>query len=224
MRYASLALLHGRNPVAGSRARTPAQLGCSCQFVVASKLRNESNHVRLHKISYYADFAIYAALLCAIAVAAALVDDRLERAKWLLGFLVGAAGWTLLEYLFHRFVLHRLPVLSEMHAVHHVSPRAFVGTPTWLSLTILFCVMFLPAWWGFSINVASGLMAGVMAGFLWYGILHHAIHHRRPRMLASRLTATSQHHLRHHCCDQGGNFGVTTPLWDFVFRTIVPRR
>ncbi|MGC2459911.1 MAG: sterol desaturase family protein [Steroidobacteraceae bacterium] len=180
--------------------------------------------MRLHKISYYADFAIYAALLCAIAMAAALVDDRLERAKWLVGFLVGAAGWTLLEYLLHRFVFHRLPVLSEMHAVHHVSPRAFVGTPTWLSLTILFCVIFLPAWWGFSINVASGLLAGVMAGFLWYGILHHAIHHRRPRMLASRLTATSQHHLRHHCCDQGGNFGVTTPLWDFVFRTMVPRR
>lgn len=224
MRYASRALLHGRNPVAGSRARIPARLGCSCRFVVASKLRNESNHVRLHKISYYADFAIYAALLCAIAVAAALVDDRLGRAKCLVGFLVGAAGWTLLEYLLHRFVLHRLPVLSEMHAVHHVSPRAFVGTPTWLSLTILFCVIFLPAWWGFSINVASGLLAGVMAGFLWYGILHHAIHHRRPRMLASRLTATSQHHLRHHCCDQGGNFGVTTPLWDFVFRTMVPRR
>jgi sterol desaturase/sphingolipid hydroxylase (fatty acid hydroxylase superfamily) len=203
-------------------ARGPCldRLLAPCRSLQASQ---RAHKMRLHKFSYYADFAVYAALLCTMTFAAALVDDWQDRGKWLIGLFAGAAIWTLLEYLLHRFVLHRLPWLSGMHAVHHASPRAFVGTPTWLSLTVLFCAIFLPAWWGFSINVASGVLAGVMAGFLWYGILHHVIHHRRPRILASRSSAAAQRHLRHHCRDQCGNFGVTTELWDYVFGTILPR-
>jgi sterol desaturase/sphingolipid hydroxylase (fatty acid hydroxylase superfamily) len=56
------------------------------------------------------------------------------------------AIWTLLEYLLHRFVLHRIPTFARMHAVHHASPRAFVGTPTWVSLLTLWIAIFVPAW------------------------------------------------------------------------------
>jgi sterol desaturase/sphingolipid hydroxylase (fatty acid hydroxylase superfamily) len=111
-----------------------------------------------------------------------------------------------------------------MHVVHHDSPRAFIGTPTWISLGVIWLVFFLPAWRGFSLNVASGLTAGVMLGFLWYGILHHAIHHRRPRLLASWVSAAAQRHRRHHYSGRPGNFGVTTPVWDYVFGTVVRER
>ncbi len=179
--------------------------------------------MRLHRISYYADFGVYAALVCALILVAAVKDDWVGRARWSVSFLLGAAVWTLLEYVVHRFALHHLPVVSEMHALHHASPRAYVGTPTWLSLTILLAAIFLPTWWAFSLNIASGLLAGVMAGFLWYGIVHHAVHYRRPRRLASRLTAARQRHLQHHGRRQDVNFGVTTGLWDRLFGTLASR-
>lgn len=176
----------------------------------------------LSRTAYYADFVIYAAAIGALIAIAALEPGWTDRLRWVAAFLVGIASWTLLEYLLHRFVLHRMPIFSDMHAVHHASPRAFVGTPTWVSLSILWLVFFVPAWRGLSLIVGGGLIAGVMTGFLWYGILHHAIHHRRPRFLTARLTASIHRHLRHHYSKIPGNFGVTTPLWDLLFGTSDP--
>jgi sterol desaturase/sphingolipid hydroxylase (fatty acid hydroxylase superfamily) len=173
----------------------------------------------LSKTAYYADFVVYVAIIAGLALSACLRLDGGPRTKWLVAFLAGVAAWTLLEYLLHRFVLHRIPTFAQMHAVHHAAPRTFVGTPTWISLLTLWIAIFLPAWRALSLNIASGLIAGVMLGFLWYGILHHVIHHRRPRFLAVRLTACIHRHLRHHYAEAPGNFGVTTQLWDRLFGT-----
>jgi sterol desaturase/sphingolipid hydroxylase (fatty acid hydroxylase superfamily) len=63
-----------------------------------------------------------------------------------------------------------------------------------------------------------------MAGFLWYGIVHHAIHYRRPRTIAPRLLTATRRHALHHYSVQPGNFGVTTSLWDDVFGTALNAR
>src|ERR1022692_3093513 len=90
--------------------------------------------MQLSKTAYYADFAIYAIVLLVLISIAGLSADWAERLKWVAALTTGGATWTFLEYLLHRFVLHRLPIFTAMHAVHHASPRAFVGTPTWLTL------------------------------------------------------------------------------------------
>jgi sterol desaturase/sphingolipid hydroxylase (fatty acid hydroxylase superfamily) len=177
--------------------------------------------MRLSKTAYYADFAVYALVLSVLISAATLGTSWTERIRWFAAFTAAAASWTLLEYLLHWFVLHRVPIFSAMHAVHHASPRAYVGTPTWASLGIIWLVVFVPVWRGVSFNVASGLTAGVMMGFLWYGIVHHVIHYRRPRLLAGWLPVATRRHLRHHYSAQSGNFGVTIPLWDYVFGTAI---
>ena len=180
--------------------------------------------MQLTKTAYYADFVIYAAVISVLSFIAAISADWTERLKWLAALVTGGAIWTLLEYLLHRYVLHGLPVFAAMHAVHHASPRAYVGTPTWITLAILWIVFFFPVWWCISFNVASGLIAGVMIGFLWYGIVHHAIHHGRPRLLASVMSTCALRHARHHYSGLTGNFGVTTPFWDCIFGTVVRRR
>ena len=178
--------------------------------------------VRLSKAAYYADFGIYALIVLALAVLALQHGAWSARLLWIAMFAAGMAGWTLLEYLLHRFVLHRMPVIAPLHDEHHRAPRDFVGTPTWLTLGIIWAVFFLPLWRLWSFNAASGLTAGVMMGFLWYGILHHTMHHGRPRRLAWRLTATTRRHLRHHYAHAPVNFGVTTALWDHLFGTADP--
>ncbi len=178
--------------------------------------------MRLTRTAYYADFVIYPVLLGGIATVAVAMNDRPGRLTWTCALLAGALSWTLIEYLLHRFVLHRMPVFAAMHEVHHAAPRAYVGTPTWLSLGVVACVVFLPTFLASSLNVASGVAAGVMAGFFWYGLVHHTIHYRRPRRLAARLSTASRRHFVHHYSKQPGNFGVTTALWDHVFGTTLP--
>src|ERR1039458_1641782 len=64
----------------------------------------------------------------------------------------------------------------------------------------------------------------LMMGFLWYGILHHAIHHGRPRALAALVSTCAHRHQQHHFSGQPGNFGVTIPLWDYLFGTVIHGR
>ncbi|HEY4340141.1 MAG TPA: sterol desaturase family protein [Steroidobacteraceae bacterium] len=173
----------------------------------------------MSKTGYYADFVIYATIVTTATLVTAWRSTAYETAIWLLIAAVGAVLWTLIEYILHRFVLHQIRVFAAMHDVHHEAPLAFVGTPTWLSLSVIMGFVFLPAWALGSFNTASALAAGVMTGFFWYGLVHHAIHYRKPRMLATRLLLASRRHAQHHYGRQPGNFGVTTSLWDHVFGT-----
>ncbi|HTT02295.1 MAG TPA: sterol desaturase family protein [Steroidobacteraceae bacterium] len=175
--------------------------------------------MQLSKTAYYADFGVYALSIGVLTTTAAVSGDWLQRAQWLGAAAIGLAVWTLIEYALHRFVFHGMAGFSMLHGRHHTAPKAFIGTPTWVSLSVLAFGIFWPTWRAVSLNVASGLTAGVMLGFFWYGLVHHAIHHRRPRALAARIMVASHRHMRHHYSTQLGNFGVTTSLWDHVFGT-----
>jgi len=170
------------------------------------------------KIGYYADFIIYGMLVVAL-VAFALRGTRSDQLTWVAAAIAGAVSWTLVEYLLHRFVLHRMPLIADLHRAHHAAPRAYVSTPTWASLLVLAGVFFVPMWSLLSLTVACGAISGLITGWLWYGVVHHVIHYRRPRRLAIALRVASQRHLLHHSPHLSGNFGVTTALWDYLFGT-----
>src|SRR6266704_3296009 len=54
-------------------------------------------------------------------------------------------------------------------------------------------------------------------GYVCYDAIHYAIHHfAMKRGIWLRL---KQYHLRHHYHDDHAGFGVSSPLWDYVFRT-----
>jgi sterol desaturase/sphingolipid hydroxylase (fatty acid hydroxylase superfamily) len=175
--------------------------------------------MRQSRASYYADFAVYPAL---IALTMLVIATRSPPKHWgyALGFVVtGVILWTLLEYLLHRFVLHGATRVAGLHDQHHAWPRAWIGTPTWLSVAVLACLAILPVLLGASLVASLGLAGGLMAGFFWYGLAHHAIHHGEPQLLARALVGGARRHFRHHLCHGSGNFGVTTSLWDRLFRT-----
>jgi sterol desaturase/sphingolipid hydroxylase (fatty acid hydroxylase superfamily) len=173
------------------------------------------------KVGYYADFITYGMLVVAFVVFA-MRESRHDQLIWLAAAIAGAGSWTLVEYLLHRFVFHRMPLIADLHHAHHAAPRAYVGTPTWASLLILAGVFFVPIWRVFSLNIAFGAISGLITGWLWYGMVHHIIHHRRPRRLATALKVASHRHFLHHSPYVFGNFGVTTAVWDRVFGTHIP--
>jgi sterol desaturase/sphingolipid hydroxylase (fatty acid hydroxylase superfamily) len=60
-------------------------------------------------------------------------------------------------------------------------------------------------------------MAGVIVGYLSYEVIHYAIH--RVPWARRLLRPLASHHLHHHYADPSRCFGVSSPLWDWVFRT-----
>lgn len=142
-----------------------------------------------------------------------------------LGFLFGVFLWTFFEYFMHRWVFHYEPK-SELgqkihfliHGVHHDYPqdstRLVMPLLVSVPLAVLFYYLFS---WVFS-NYALPVYAGFVAGYIAYDSIHYATHHWKMNGKIGRFL--KKHHMRHHFQDDQRYFGVSTPLWDYVFGTV----
>ncbi len=141
---------------------------------------------------------------------------------------VGIFIWTLLEYGLHRFLFHiQIPIpnahlreiVNASHMSHHASPRdpnKILVHPLYglVVSTILFSLLYGVFRDAFS---AAGVMAGIWMGFLYYETVHYRVHFSlsETRFVARQRRA----HFYHHFTNNKRCFGVTSPLWDYVFRT-----
>ena len=170
------------------------------------------------KRAYCADFASYGVAVIGMTALLLMAGPREQR--WSLALFAGSGlmGWTLIEYLLHRFVLHGLQPFQGWHAAHHDRPTALICTPTVFSAGLFAVLVWLPAILLLGRWPALALTLGVLSGYLAYTVTHHLTHHRRPRnsWLAQRKRWHAAHHQAHHA-RQPVCFGVTTGLWDRVF-------
>jgi len=150
-------------------------------------------------------------------------------------YLVGLPVWSLVEYLFHRYVLHgRFPPgqgfirrflherLDPLHWEHHerpfdgwhisgelkdILPLFFVAAP----FSFLFPVFTLPA-----------LLAGVVQSYVGEEWLHYFLHFGKSRLRLFRHL--KRYHLYHHS-PRGikMGYGITSGFWDILFHTGYPR-
>jgi len=137
-------------------------------------------------------------------------------------FVAGLAWWTLLEYLLHRFVFHRFPrTLGRRHLQHHarLKERRLAMAPAVSALggVAIHAAVFLGA---FGVPAGAPLLAGLVAGYAAYEWVHFATHYVVPR--GRLLKALRRHHLIHHHAQPAARYGVTSPLWDWVFGTLPP--
>jgi sterol desaturase/sphingolipid hydroxylase (fatty acid hydroxylase superfamily) len=157
-------------------------------------------------------FSVYVPL-----VAAAMVWNRSSSpAVWVACLAIGLALWTAVEYLMHRWVLHRL----APHYQHHEQPEAleYIFAPLWLSgvsAVVLWALLALAAG---SWQLAALVMAGTVSGYLFYEALHVRMHSAAAG--GPLLRTLRKHHFYHHFADDTRCYGVTTPVWDYVFGTI----
>jgi sterol desaturase/sphingolipid hydroxylase (fatty acid hydroxylase superfamily) len=173
--------------------------------------------MHLSRTWYYADFYVYPVVATGLAAHAVAELPARGVAGWAAWAVVGLALWTLVEYGMHRIVFHHIAGFERMHDVHHHSPVEMIGTPVWLSGAAILAVL-LPLWLAFGERFASGHGTGVIVGYLWYMVVHHATHHWTVDHRSYFYAAKRRHALHHHVCpDQ--NFGVTTDFWDMVFGT-----
>ncbi len=141
-------------------------------------------------------------------------------------FLGGVVVWTLMEYWLHRLVFHWEPKTSwgpkmhfMMHGVHHKWPkdrfRLVMPPSASLPLFLLFGLSF----WLFLGPKVWIFHGGFALGYMTYDLMHYYLHH--GKLKAPWLRKLQTHHARHHFnkAYEGKNFGVSSPVWDWVFRT-----
>jgi len=151
----------------------------------------------------------------------------------LFAFLLGAIGWTLVEYMLHRFVFHGASARrlgAKEHRRHHAQVDYFA--PWWqkalaaiAATAIVLPVVSLIA----GLKLGGACTLGFISTYLLYEILHRRAHTEPPRSRYGRWRR--KNHFAHHFVDPRLAQGVTTPIWDTVFgtrlsveRVRVPRR
>lgn len=157
-----------------------------------------------------ADFAVVPVFGCA-AIATALTHGK--PATWVTG-VTAAAGyltWTFTEYAMHRWGFHRL--YRYDHARHHVRPRDWIGVTPWVS-TLALAAIWRSMVLCFGTAAGSISFVGFAAGYFGYITIHWLIHHSSRQFIAPLKAHHDMHHRRARV-----NFGVSTRLWDVVFRT-----
>jgi dihydroceramide fatty acyl 2-hydroxylase len=144
--------------------------------------------------------------------------------------LAGIGIWTLTEYWLHRLVFHWEPdnafgrrMHFIIHGIHHDHPNDKMRLVMPPSVSIPLAALFLLAFWGiFGSPAALPLFGGFIFGYLAYDYTHYYVHHFVPKSnLGKQLR---EQHMRHHFQDHRFGYGVSSPLWDVVFRTLPRRR
>ena len=157
-------------------------------------------------------------------------ERRLGDLLWLVP--AGILAWTLLEYGLHRFIFHirfeiRDPAIREFlnasHISHHSAPRdpdkLLVRTSYGLLVSaVLFAILYSLSGSLFS---TVGALAGIWAGFLYYEAVHYRVH--LTTAPSGFIAGQRRAHFYHHFTNRERCFGVTSPLWDYVFKTQLPR-
>jgi sterol desaturase/sphingolipid hydroxylase (fatty acid hydroxylase superfamily) len=59
--------------------------------------------------------------------------------------------------------------------------------------------------------------AGTAIGYITYDWMHYYTHHFRPTTRLGKFLR--RYHMEHHYKDSESHFGISSPLWDWVFGT-----
>ena len=141
-------------------------------------------------------------------------------------FLLGVLGFTFAEYAVHRWVYHPPHGASEeykeltynLHGFHHDYPKdkKRLAMPPVLAVVISTLLLFL-----FELvlqQYAFAYLAGFVVGYAMYLMVHYTVHMYPPPR--NFLKALWVNHSIHHYSEDEVLFGVSQPLWDYVFGTL----
>lgn len=140
-------------------------------------------------------------------------------------FVLGLVTFTFVEYWVHRSVYHiepsspaRAKFQYTAHGVHHEYPKdktrlAMPPILAAIAATVLFLVFFLLLG-----EAAYAFFPGFIWGYAGYLLVHYSVHAYAPPKNFFKFLWIN--HAVHHYKDGNAVFGVSSPLWDYVFGTM----
>jgi 4-hydroxysphinganine ceramide fatty acyl 2-hydroxylase len=140
-------------------------------------------------------------------------------------FLAGWLIFSFLEYCAHRFIFHmetdtaiKERIQYTFHGNHHEFPKdkERLAMPPIVSVLIASLLFFIfKLFFG---PLVFGLVAGILFGYAMYLFVHYAVHaYAPPKNIFKTLWI---HHSIHHYKDSTVAYGVSSPLWDYILRTM----
>ena len=173
--------------------------------------------MRLGSFFYFLDFIILPPMILVMLAWAIATSDTHGAVYISTFFCLGLLAWTLIEYVFHRWLFHGGPLFRALHDFHHEKPEELFGTPPVAGPVAIVILCYLSAC-ALGVDLAGSFSAGVLAGYLGYISIHYAVH-ARIDWPGAFLGRARRRHMLHHFAQSDANFGVTTGLWDCLFGT-----
>ncbi len=144
-------------------------------------------------------------------------------------FLLGTLAFTWVEYNMHRYVFHmktytavRAKLQYTMHGVHHEFPKDKdrLAMPPLLSVTIatILLLIFRVVMGDFVFSFLPGFLVGYSA----YLGVHYMVHAYQPPKNFFKVLWIN--HGIHHYKDGEIVFGVSSPLWDYIYGTMTEKK
>jgi len=140
-------------------------------------------------------------------------------------FIAGLMGFTLIEYIMHRFVFHLEPKTPKqekfaytVHGVHHDYPKDKDRLAMPIPMSLLLSTGFFFLYKAIMGTFVFAFLPGFLIGYASYLGVHYMVHAFQPPKNFFKVLWV--HHGIHHYKDPGNAFGVSSPFWDFIFRTM----
>ncbi len=140
-------------------------------------------------------------------------------------FFLGMLAFTWVEYNVHRYIFHLSPTTQRradfqytMHGVHHEFPKdkTRLAMPPLLSITLstILLLIFRLILGDFTFS----FLPGFLVGYAMYLSVHYMVHAYQPPK--NFLKVLWVNHAVHHYKDGEIVFGVSSPLWDYIYGTM----
>ncbi len=222
---------------AGPELRYVSNADESCRMF-ASDFRERLSHIK--------PWVPHVLFVPVLAVSLAVAVRTLAPARAAAFYALGLFLWTFVEYAIHRGIFHATqlienetlrivgslrrdqPVMPNLptarhkfyfvaHGVHHDYPNDSTRLVLAPSVSIPLAVFFYFVFHLLFGAATPAAFAGLISGYLVYDTLHYACHHASGR--APFLRSLKRRHFRHHYADSTRDFGVSSPIWDYIVGT-----
>lgn len=166
-------------------------------------------------------FVIFAIVLLYLAFTITTLSTGTIIGIFFLGFII----FTLIEYFVHRYLFHmgtetktKEKLQYAFHGVHHEYPKDKdrLAMPPLVSAVIA-TILFL-SFRQIMGDYVYAFLPGFVLGYAAYLFVHFSIHAFPPPK--NFLKVLWVNHGIHHYKDHESAFGVSSPLWDYIFRTL----
>jgi sterol desaturase/sphingolipid hydroxylase (fatty acid hydroxylase superfamily) len=158
-----------------------------------------------------------------------ITHTTLSAVQTTLMFLLGVVSFSWVEYTVHRHVFHmttysklREKAQYMMHGVHHEFPKDKdrLAMPPLVSVTISTILLLL-----FRLvlgDLAFSFLPGFLVGYAAYLSIHYVVHaYPPPKNIFRKLWIN---HSMHHYKNGDIIFGVSSPLWDYIYGTMKDKK
>ncbi len=189
---------------------------------------SHDQYMKIARTHHLTPVVVYGSL-SAIMLALTLYWGQKSLGHIALLFLSGFLLWTAVEYFLHRFPFHhdiktepfRL-ITSGLHLLHHEIPNRgdYVVAPIAMSFPFYLVIVGLFCLATRDVSNAFLLSSGLATAYLCYEWTHYSTHHRVAKTRFGKYL--KRHHMMHHFKDSHNYFGVTSPVWDWMFGTLPP--